>query len=123
MAGDFKYADESQQWFSFVFAQHREGARSRALSLVAEGSLVETGCIETPTLDPRKVRFMGRQLPAYRFIFCVLNEVAAGYDDVVRHRCNNRRCINPEHLEIGSRGENLQDERDFSANGVDFGLL
>jgi hypothetical protein len=39
-----------------------------------------------------------------------------GYDDVVRHRCNNRRCINPEHLEIGSRGENLQDERDFSAS-------
>lgn len=123
MSGDFEYADESQQWFSFVFAQHLEGARSRALSLVAQGSAVETGCIETPTLDPRKVRFMGRQLPAYRFIFCVLNEVAAGYDDVVRHRCNNRRCINPEHLEIGSRGENLQDEREFSANGVDFGLL
>jgi hypothetical protein len=35
----------------------------------------------------------------------------------------SRRCINPEHLEIGSRGENLQDERDFSANGVDFNLL
>lgn len=63
------------------------------------------------------------RLPAYRFIFRVLNGVAAGYDDVVRHRCNNRRCINPERLEIGSRGENLQDERDFGANGVDFDLL
>jgi hypothetical protein len=30
---------------------------------------------------------------------------------------NNRRCINPDHLEIGSRGENLLDNRDFSANG------
>ena len=120
---DFEYADETQQWFSVVFANHLEEARSRALSLVAEGTVSETGCIETPTLDPRKVRFLGRQLPAYRFIFCVLGEVAAGYDDVVRHRCNNRRCINPEHLEIGSRGENLQDERDFSANGVDFSLL
>ena len=56
-------------------------------------------------------------------IFCILQEVVAGYDDVVRHRCNNRRCINPEHLELGSRGENLQDEREFAANGVDFGLL
>lgn len=81
------------------------------------------GCIETPTLGARKLRFKGRQVAAYRFVFCILNEVLAGYDDVVRHRCNNRRCINPEHLEIGSRGENLQDERDFSANGVDFGLL
>ena len=56
-------------------------------------------------------------------IFCILQEVVAGYDDVVRHRCNNRRCINPEHLELGSRGENLQDEREFAANGVGFGLL
>ena len=120
---DFEYADESQQWFSVVFANHLEEARSRAFSLVAEGSLTETGCIETPTLAARKVRFMGRQLPAYRFIFCVLHEVRAGYDDVVRHRCNNRRCINPGHLEIGSRGENLQDEREFAANGVDFSLL
>ena len=66
---------------------------------------------------------MGRQMPAYRFIYCILKGVVAGYDAEARHRCNNRRCINPEHLEIGSRGENLQDERDFAANGVDFGLL
>jgi hypothetical protein len=66
---------------------------------------------------------MGRQMPAYRFICCILNEVVAGYDDVVRHRCDNRRCIKQDHLELGSRGENLQDERDFDANGVDFGLL
>jgi hypothetical protein len=123
MNGDFEYADESQQWFAAILSSHLEEARSRAFSLVAEGSVVEIGCTETPTIDARKVRFRGRQLPASRFIFCVLNGVAAGHDDVVRHRCNTRRCINPEHLEIGSRGENLQDERDFSANGVDFSLL
>lgn len=119
----FEYADESQQWFAAVLAQYKEEALKRASSLVAQGIIAKTGCIETPTLDARKVRFKGRQLPAYRFIFCILNGVAAGYDDVVRHRCNNRRCINPDHLELGSRGENLQDERDFSANGVDFSLL
>ena len=120
---DFAYADESQQWFECIFAQNLEEARSRAFTLVERGVLTDTGCIETPTLGARKVRFMGRQMPAYRFIFCVLNEVVAGYDDVVRHRCDNRRCINPDHLELGSRGEILQDERDFDANGVDFGLL
>ena len=120
---EFEYADESQQWFATVLAQHQEEALNRASSLVALGIVSETGCIETPTLDARKVRFMGRQLPAYRFIFCIINGITAGYDDVVRHRCNNRRCINPDHLELGSRGENLQDERDFSANGVDFSLL
>lgn len=120
---DFAYADESQQWFECIFTQNLEEARSRAFTLVERGMLTDTGCIETPTLGARKVRFMGRQMPAYRFIFCVLNEVVAGYDDVVRHRCDNRRCINPDHLELGSRGENLQDERDFDANGVDFDLL
>jgi len=60
---------------------------------------------------------------AYRFIYCILKEVVAGYDDVVRHRCHNRHCINPDHLEIGSRGDNLQDEREFAANGFDHDLL
>ena len=106
-----------------MFANHLEEARSRAFALVADGVVMETGCIETPTLGARKVRFKDRQMPAYRFIYCVLNEVVAGYDDVVRHRCNNGRCINPEHLELGSRGENLQDERDFNANGIDYSLL
>ena len=106
-----------------MLKDHQEEARSRAFSLIEEGTKTDTGCRETATLDARKVRFMGRQMPAYRFIFCILNEVTAGYDDVVRHRCNNKRCINPDHLEVGSRGENLQDEREFAANGVDFGLL
>lgn len=120
---DFSYADETQQWFEFVFANHHEEARSRAFTLIGQGLRTDTGCIETPTIGARRVRFAGRQMPAYRFIFCILNEVTAGYDDVVRHRCDNRRCIHPDHLELGSRGENLQDERDFDANGVDFSLL
>ncbi|WP_083445193.1 hypothetical protein [Ruegeria sp. 6PALISEP08] len=41
----------------------------------------------------------------------------------IRHRCHNRRCINPRHLTIGDRRDNLQDERDRQANGVDWGLL
>ncbi len=119
----FEYEDESQQWFAAVLKDHEEEARSRVFALIAEGTAADTGCIETPTLDPRKVRFRGGQVAAYRFIFCVLNGVAAGYDDVIRHRCNNKRCINPDHLEVGSRGDNLLDEREFSANGIDYGLL
>ena len=123
METDFEYADASQQWFEAVLAENYEEARSRAFSLIEAGAVADTGCIVTDTREARKVRFMGRQVPAYRFIYCILNRAVAGYDDVVRHRCNNRRCINPLHLELGSRGENLQDERDFSANGVDYGIL
>ena len=120
---EFEYADASQQWLEAVLKDHQEEARSRVFDLIDQGTQTDTGCIETATQGARKLRFMGKQLPAYRFICCILGGVVAGYDDVVRHRCNNRRCINPEHLEMGSRGENLQDERDFAANGVDYDLL
>jgi len=39
--------------------------------------------------------------------------------EVVRHRCDNPRCINPVHLERGTQLDNVRDrvERDRSAKG------
>ena len=28
---------------------------------------------------------------------------------VVRHRCDNSRCLNPEHLELGTQADNMED--------------
>ncbi|WP_369528745.1 HNH endonuclease [Shimia thalassica] len=41
----------------------------------------------------------------------------------MRHRCHNRRCVNPEHLIEGSRAGNIRDERDRKASGVDYRLI
>lgn len=30
---------------------------------------------------------------------------------VVRHRCDNRLCVNPSHLELGSQADNVEDSR------------
>ena len=40
-------------------------------------------------------------------------------DMVVRHKCDNKRCINPNHLEIGTLADNVRDrvERGRSAVG------
>lgn len=118
-----EYADDSQLWLTDVLDNHYEEARSRASDMLATGALTDEGCIETDTLTAKKTRFRGKQIYAYRFVHCVLTRTVASYDDVVRHRCNNRRCINPDHLELGSRGDNMMDERDFRANGVDVSLL
>ena len=29
---------------------------------------------------------------------------------VVRHKCDNKLCINPEHLELGTLADNIQDK-------------
>ena len=40
-------------------------------------------------------------------------------DMVVRHTCDNKQCINPEHLIIGTIADNIQDkvDRDLCAKG------
>lgn len=120
---DFIYLDTSLERWTDIHANHQEEARERALSLIAAGTRTDTGCIVTDTAAVRKVRFHGAQYAAYRFIYCVLNDVSPSFEEVVRHRCHNRRCINPAHLEIGSRADNKRDDWDYLANGVDFDYL
>lgn len=31
---------------------------------------------------------------------------------VVRHKCDNRKCVNPKHLEYGTQGDNLNDRKE-----------
>jgi hypothetical protein len=121
--GVIHYEDDSEQYFRKLFDTNLEGARTRAFSLLANGRQDENGCIVTDTTAPRKVIFAGKQHYAYRFIHCVLTETIASSDDVVRHRCANRQCINPDHLELGSQGDNKRDDWEHWANGIDFDLL
>ena len=119
----FVYQDDPEVWLTDILGNHYEEARARALALRQQGGPNENGCIESNTAGRRRTRFRGRQVAAYRLIYCVLNQRVASFDDVVRHRCNNPRCMNPDHLEIGSRADNRGDDRDFAANGLAFELL
>lgn len=58
-----------------------------------------------------RVRRGGRNYLAHRLAYCEAHSVPiesiAGL--VVRHTCDNPRCINPEHLLIGTQADNCHD--------------
>ena len=48
---------------------------------------------------------------AYRFVYAAANAVLLDTGDMVRHQCDNRKCIRPDHLLIGSREQNREDDK------------
>lgn len=120
---EFLYEDESEAWLRDIMENHYEEALSRVSSFVQQASADEKGCLVSDTEVPRKIRFRGRQVAAYRFIYCVLNRATLREDEVVRHRCHDRRCYRLEHLVEGSQADNRQDDWDHWSNGTDHRYL
>lgn len=50
--------------------------------------------------------FNGTTVRAHRFSYFLKNNK---WPTIVMHTCDNRRCINPEHLRGGTQKENIKD--------------
>lgn len=74
------------------------------------------GCWESGTqIAPDRTRVALEEGDAfttytYRLVFILTRALVLDEDDHVRHLCNNRACIRPDHLEVGSAQQNRQDE-------------
>lgn len=68
----------------------------------------------------------GKIYPAHRLSYMIYNRDIPDELQVL-HKCNNKPCVNPEHLYIGTHQDNMNDLRDAGTlagrNNPNFGVL
>ena len=84
-------------------------------------------CIECSTHHKcngyTRISINGNEKPLHRVIYELLKgEVSDQL--VIRHKCDNRFCCNPDHLEVGTQGDNVRDavERGNLNRGIKNGM-
>ncbi len=58
-----------------------------------------------------RIKLNGKKVYAHRLSYCQANQLSLSdiAGKIVRHKCDNPSCINPEHLCIGTQKENMAD--------------
>jgi len=88
-----------------------------------KAKLDTNGCVVCTSHKPNKRGYQAltvkrKKILLHRFIYQIHNGPISD-DLVVRHTCDNRQCINPNHLKKGTTSDNVMDrvKRNRSAAG------
>lgn len=113
--GDILDLSEDQVWWRKTFEEHPEELAQRIRAHLTTATLADTGCLETEARDttatPQRIYWRGRRQKVYQLVAWGLHGELPSKRSVVRHLCNNRLCIHPEHLKVGTQAQNLRDQQ------------
>ena len=72
------------------------------------GCWITNKCYTDPIRGTTKIHYKGKTWYLHRLSYFLFNgNISEGM--VVSHKCDNSACFNPEHLEVGTQQENMQD--------------
>lgn len=97
----------------YVIRSHSHHGRRLLDVLNTNYSINENGCFIWSGYKNSSgygvIRLNGRLHRVTRLVYQFTHRKKPDERDVVRHKCDNPACVNPAHLEIGSRNDNVQD--------------
>ena len=103
---------DATAWWDETLDQYHVELERRIQHYLADAVMTPQGCLELGSeACPARIQWRGQRMRVYQLIAWARANEAPRPRSVVRHLCNNRACINPDHLAIGTQAQNLFDQR------------
>jgi hypothetical protein len=99
-------------WWRQTLLNHSNSLAKKITLKLEASELSDSGCLELGTAEsPERIQWRGKRLKVYQLVAWGCKGEVPTRRSVVRHLCDNRSCINPKHLEVGTQAQNLFDQR------------